>query len=121
VQCGRSPPTFWRKAFAFLLVSCLAYSLTRRWRQCVPPKHWLTSPGLHSITSQKTVLFKAVKFNVILDIILSNYPFISFSLTMKKETVMLVYRDGLIYNMVVGTVHIQAKVTTQALLLSNGE
>jgi hypothetical protein len=30
---------------------------TLKWRQCIPPKYFLTSTELHSITSHKTVMF----------------------------------------------------------------
>jgi hypothetical protein len=40
---------------AFTLVCCSAYS-TLKMERYVPPKHWATSNGLHSVISQKTVL-----------------------------------------------------------------
>jgi hypothetical protein len=41
----------------FILISCLSYASTWRWRRHVPPKRLLTFDGLQVIASQKTEFF----------------------------------------------------------------
>jgi hypothetical protein len=45
------------KAVSFMLVSCLAYSLTLNVEATCPPKRWLIFGGPHGVISQKTELF----------------------------------------------------------------
>jgi hypothetical protein len=50
-----------------MLVSCLLYPSTQRWRQHARPKHWLTFTGLHNITCQRepfTFLFAYFRGNI---------------------------------------------------------
>jgi hypothetical protein len=46
-------------AVCFMLVFCLTYSSSWRWRKHVPRKHQLTFNGLHCVISQKTEVFIA--------------------------------------------------------------
>jgi hypothetical protein len=63
-----------------LLVACLAYTSTRRWRQYVPPKRRWTSIELHDASLQNKVLFIVIlKYNNRS----LNRPFFYFLITVK--------------------------------------